>query len=129
MRRPTASASRAEVIRRTLDGRLKVSPDGTFRSSDRYLLVGRAQAARPDPVQAAWLYAQMVRWGQVLMSARITCRSAKRHSGPISTIAFSGQTRRCRAGEPTDGVGAFTGPAFDPDDIDAHLDGWKIRRR
>ena len=59
----------AEVIRRTLDGRLKVSPDGTFRSSDRYLLVGRAQAARPDPVQAAWLYAQMVRWGQVLMSA------------------------------------------------------------
>ena len=33
-----------EVIRRTLDGRLKVSPDGTFRSSDRYLLVGRAQS-------------------------------------------------------------------------------------
>jgi NitT/TauT family transport system ATP-binding protein len=31
--------------------------------------------------------------------------------------------------EPADGVGAFTGPAFDPDDIAAHLDGWKIRRR
>jgi NitT/TauT family transport system ATP-binding protein len=58
-----------EVIRRTLDGTLKISPDGSFRGSDRYLLVGRAQAARPDPVQAAWLYAQMVRWGQVLMSA------------------------------------------------------------
>jgi hypothetical protein len=26
-------------------------------------------------------------------------------------------------------VGAFTGPAFDPHNIAAHLDGWKIRRR
>ena len=38
-----------EVIRRTLDGRLKVSPDGTFQSSDRYLLIGRARAARDGP--------------------------------------------------------------------------------
>ncbi len=32
-----------------------------MRESGRYLLVGREAAARPDPVQAAWLYAQMVR--------------------------------------------------------------------
>src|SRR5262249_56451372 len=57
-----------EVIRRTLDGRLKVSPSGAFRSSERYLLVGRNGAARPDPVQAAWLYAQMLRWGQAPMT-------------------------------------------------------------
>ena len=55
------------MIQRTLDGRLKVSPDGTMRESSRYLLVGREGAARPDPVQAAWLYAQMVRWGQTAM--------------------------------------------------------------
>ena len=35
-----------------------------MRQSGRYLLVGREDAARPDPVQAAWLYAQMARWGQ-----------------------------------------------------------------
>ena len=58
----------AEVIQRTLDGRLKISPDGTMRESSRYLLVGREGAARPDPVQAAWLYAQMVRWGQTTFS-------------------------------------------------------------
>ena len=58
----------AEVIQRTLDGRLKISPDGTMRESSRYLLVGRQGAARPDPVQAAWLYAQMVRWGQAAIS-------------------------------------------------------------
>ncbi len=30
----------ADVIQRTLDGRLKISPDGTMRESSRYLLVG-----------------------------------------------------------------------------------------
>ena len=35
----------ADIIRRTLDGRLKISPDGTMRESSRYLLVGRDQAA------------------------------------------------------------------------------------
>jgi ABC-type nitrate/sulfonate/bicarbonate transport system substrate-binding protein len=118
----------AEVIRRTLDGRLKMSPDGTFRSSDRYLLVGRAQAARPDPVQAAWLYAQMVRWGQVLMSAE-SLAEAKAVFRPDLYDAILGPGAPMPPGEPADGVGAFTGPAFDPDDIAAHLDGWKIRRR
>ena len=37
----------ADVIQRTLDGRLKISPDGTMRESSRYLLVGREGAARP----------------------------------------------------------------------------------
>src|SRR5213079_3570200 len=58
----------ADIIRRTLDGRLKISPDGTMRESSRYLLIGREGATRPDPVQAAWLYAQMVRWGQASIS-------------------------------------------------------------
>ena len=31
-------------------------------------------------------------------------------------------------GEPADGIGAFAGPAFDPDDIEAHLAAWTIRR-
>jgi ABC-type nitrate/sulfonate/bicarbonate transport system substrate-binding protein len=65
---PERIAVDAGVIKRTLDGRLKISPDGTMRESSRYLLVGREGAARPDPVQAAWLYAQMVRWGQTSFS-------------------------------------------------------------
>jgi ABC-type nitrate/sulfonate/bicarbonate transport system substrate-binding protein len=118
----------ADVIRRTLDGRLKVSPDGTFRESDRYLLVGRARAARPDPVQAAWLYAQMVRWGQILMSADALA-DAKATFRPDLYDSILGSSAPMPASEPADGVGAFTGPAFEPDDIGAHLDGWKIRRR
>ncbi|MBV8839625.1 MAG: nitrate transporter, partial [Alphaproteobacteria bacterium] len=29
---------------------------------------------------------------------------------------------------PADGIGAFAGPAFDVDDIEAHLKAWPIRR-
>ena len=32
------------------------------------------------------------------------------------------------AGEPADGIGAFTGPAFDPSDIAGHIAAWRIRR-
>ena len=75
----------AEVIRRTLDGRMKVSPDGVVRIDDRYLLVGRDGAARPDPVQAAWLYAQMVRWAR--HRSRPSCWPPPRAScAPISAM-------------------------------------------
>jgi ABC-type nitrate/sulfonate/bicarbonate transport system substrate-binding protein len=117
-----------DVIRRTLDGRLKVSPDGTYRTSDRYLLVGRDGAARPDPVQAAWLYAQMVRWGQALLSTE-GLAEAKATFRPDLYDEILGPQPPLPASEPADRVGAFTGPAFDPDNIAAHLDGWKIRRR
>jgi ABC-type nitrate/sulfonate/bicarbonate transport system substrate-binding protein len=117
-----------EIIRRTLDGILKVSPDGALRGSDRYLMVGRRGAARPDRAQASWLYAQMVRWGQaplskdLLLAARETCRS-----DIYDEVLGAGDVPP--AGEPDDGVGAFDGPAFDALDIEKHLAPWKVRRR
>lgn len=116
-----------EVIRRTLDGRLKVAPDGTYRSSDRYLMIGRHGAARPDPTQAAWLYAQMVRWGQAPMSRELLAES-KAVFRPDLYDRHLGIGVAPGAGEPADGVGAFAGPAFDPDNIEAHLAPWAIRR-
>ena len=56
---------------RTLAGNLKIAPDGTTRTDDRYIMIGRNGASRPDPVQAAWLYAQMVRWGQAPLSEEL----------------------------------------------------------
>jgi ABC-type nitrate/sulfonate/bicarbonate transport system substrate-binding protein len=116
-----------EVVRRTLDGRLKVSPDGTFRSSERYLMVGRKGAARPDPVQAAWLYAQMVRWGQAPMSRELL-ETAIGTFRPDLYDAVLGHADGRVPGEPADGVGAFAGPAFDASDIAAHLAPWAIKR-
>jgi len=116
-----------EVIRRTLDGRLKVSTDGTYRNDPRYLLVGRAGAARPDPVQAAWLYAQMVRWGQAPLS-REMLGLAKAVWRPDLYDAAVRKPAAPSPGEPADGIGAFAGPAFDANDIEAHLAAWTIKR-
>jgi NitT/TauT family transport system ATP-binding protein len=117
----------AEVIRRTLDGRLKISPDGKARVDERYLLIGRTGVARPDPVQAAWLYAQMVRWGQAplapeLLAAAKAVFRADLYDAALSRDAAASDDKR------TDGIGAFTGPAFDPDDIAAYLAAWSIKR-
>jgi NitT/TauT family transport system ATP-binding protein len=117
----------AEVIRRTLDGRLKVAPDGTTRNSDRYLLVGRRGAARPDPMQAAWLYAQMVRWGQAPLTAELL-KAAKAVFRPDLYDTALAHKDTTPATEPADGIGAFAGPPFDPNDIAAHLAGWEIKR-
>jgi NitT/TauT family transport system ATP-binding protein len=114
----------AEMIRRTLDGRMKISPDGAVRSSDRYMLLGRAQAARPDPVQAAWLYAQMVRWGHAPMSPDLLAQ-AKAVFRPDLYDSVLGESKPMPPGEPADGVGAFAGPRFDPDDIAGYLRVWK----
>jgi two-component system, oxyanion-binding sensor len=116
-----------EVIRRTLDGRMKVAPDGTVRVNDRYLLVGRKDAGRPEPRQAAWLYAQMVRWGQAPLSAELLA-TAKAVFRPDLYDAAMGDGATDMAGEPADGIGAFDGPAFDPNNLAAHLAAWKIRR-
>ncbi len=112
-----------EVIRRTLDGRLKVAPDGATRSDANYLLVGRDGAGRPDPAQAAWLYAQMVRWSQAPLSAEM-CQAAMAVFRPDLYDAAMGA-----APVPsTSKIGAFAGPPFDPRDISGHLASWRIGR-
>jgi NitT/TauT family transport system ATP-binding protein len=117
----------AEVIGRTLDGRLKISPDGKVRESSRYLLIGREGAARPDPVQAAWLYAQMVRWGQAPLS-EASLAVAARVFRPDLYDAATGKSA-ASALQVADGVGAFAGPAFDPSAITQHIESFAIRRR
>ena len=115
-----------EVIQRTLDGRLKISPDGTMRESGRYLLVGRQGATRPDPAQAAWLYAQMVRWGQTAISPE-ALKVAMAVFRPDLYDAALG--REAKPIEASDGIGAFAGPAFDANDIAGHLAAFKIGRQ
>lgn len=118
----------ASVLQRTLDGNLKISPDGTMRASNRYLLVGREGAGRPDPVQAAWLYAQMVRWGQTALKPD-ALKTAKAVFRPdLYDAAVHDRAPGSAVLEASDGIGAFAGPAFDADDIAGHLAAFKIGR-
>jgi ABC-type nitrate/sulfonate/bicarbonate transport system substrate-binding protein len=125
--RPERVGVDADTIRRTLDGRLKIAPDGTMRESSRYLLVGREGAARPDPVQAAWLYAQMVRWGQASISPE-ALGIAKAVFRPDLYDAVLGLQHNSGGRRP-DVMGAFAGPAFDAEDVAGYLASLRIARR
>ena len=119
---PTRVGVAAEVIRRTLDGRLKVSPDGTMRASSNYLRIGKDGAARPNPVHAAWLYAQMVRWRQAPLSPALLAE-AKAVFRPDLYDTATGTSPSSAKVRPADSVGAFVGPAFDDSDLAKYLSG------
>ena len=125
--RPERIGVDADVILRTLDGRLKISPDGTMRESSRYLLVGREGAARPEPAQAAWLYAQMVRWGQ----AAISPEALRIAEGVFRPDLYDAALGLRGEADPTafGSVGAFAGPVFDPADITGYLASFEVFRR
>jgi ABC-type nitrate/sulfonate/bicarbonate transport system substrate-binding protein len=120
MAAPNRIGVAAEAIARTLEGRMKTAPDGMVRASDRYLLIGRDGAARPDPVQAAWLYAQMVRWGQAPLSADLLADAQAVFRPDLFDAAVEADKPRI-SGEPPDGIGAFVGPRFDATDIAGYL--------
>jgi NitT/TauT family transport system ATP-binding protein len=110
----------ADIIQRTLNGRLKVFPDGTVRESSRYWLVGREGAGRPEPVQAAWLYAQMVRWGQASLSP-VALDAAMAVFRPDLYDAALGRPPAAAGSDGLGPVDAFVGPPFDPRDVAGYL--------
>jgi NitT/TauT family transport system ATP-binding protein len=99
-----------------------------MRESSRYLLVGREGAARPEPAQAAWLYAQMVRWGQAAISpeALRIAEGAFRPDLYDSALGLPGGDADPAA---FGSVGAFAGPVFDPADITGYLASFEVFRR
>lgn len=123
--RPDRIGVSPEVLLRTLDGKLKISPDGTMRESGRYLLVGREGAGRPDPVQAAWLYAQMVRWGQAAISPD-ALKTAQAVFRPDLYDAAVGAAAPAGAVAAADVIGAFAGPRFDPHALAPYLAAFEI---
>ncbi|QGM44297.1 CmpA/NrtA family ABC transporter substrate-binding protein [Methylocystis heyeri] len=115
----------AGLISRTLEGRLRIDATGATRSRSDYLRIGAA-GARPAPVEAAWLYAQMVRWGQAPFAPQ-SLRAAVEvmradlfdaAGGAIAPIA-----------EAPGAIGAFSGPAFEPDAIERYLDAFAIGKK
>ena len=96
-----------------------------MRQSGRYLLVGREDAARPDPVQAAWLYAQMARWGQTQLG-KDALRTAMAVFRPDLYDAALG---KAAAPKPPASFAAFAGPAFDPDNITGYLASFDVAKR
>ncbi len=126
--KPDRIGVEAPVILRTLRGRLSVARDGDVRTHPDYMMVGRNGATRPDPVQAAWLYAQMARWGQTTLSKD----KAALAMGVYRPDLFDQAVRSAgtaTASLPLDHIGAFDGPAFDQAAIEAYVNAFPIRRK
>ncbi len=117
----------AELVVRTLVGNLKIAPDGATRENDRYFIIGRDGTRRPDPVQAAWLYAQIARWGQTPMTGELQALAQSVFRPDLYDDAFGGGLPPSES-EPRDGVGAFVGPDFVAHDVAGHLAAWRIKR-
>ena len=68
----------------------------------------------------------MVRWGQAPLSDEMLPRAKAVFRPDLYDAAVgaapAGRTSRA------DGIGAFAGPPFDPDDIAGHLAAWRIGR-
>jgi len=78
-------------------------------------------------VQAVWLYAQIVRWGQAPLSEELRA-TAQAVFRPDLYDAATGGVHSPDGGEPGDGIGGFIGPPFNPADIAGHLAAWRIKR-
>ncbi len=116
-----------DMVVRTLAGNLKIAPDGTTRVDEHYIQIGGGDASRPDPVEAAWLYAQIARWGQAPVSEEL-CAIAEGVFRPALYDAALGLAPSASRGGPPDRIGAFAGPDFVADDIEGHLAAWRAKR-
>ena len=110
-----------ELIRGTLQGQLRLARGAPPRADANYVLIGRDGAARPDPIHAAWLYAQMVRWNQAELSPEFLASAEACFRPDLYDAALrSGADARAPC-VPADGIGAFVGPKFDADNIAGYL--------
>jgi NitT/TauT family transport system ATP-binding protein len=116
-----------ELVVRTLSGNLKVAPGDAISRSDRYIVVGREGASCPDPVQAAWAYAQIVRWAQAPLSEDLRAAAENVFRADLYDAAL-GRKVEMRVPAARDRIGAFAGPGFDARDIAGYLDAWRTRR-
>ena len=113
-----------EIIARTFEGRLRVAPGNSVRSDPNYILIGRKDTARPELADAAWLYAQMVRWDQAPLSAELLAAAKACFRPDLYDLALGSAAKSSAV--PANDIGAFTGPRFDGDDVAGYLAALKM---
>src|ERR1051326_7228593 len=97
-----------EIVRDTLLGELRTSPRETRRKIADFLVLGRANANRPNPDHAKWLYAEMARAGQTRFTHETLAAAASVYR-PALYEAATGEAPTPSAADP---IGLSAGPAF-----------------
>ncbi len=119
--RPEYVGVDAEIIQRVLTGRLRVNGRETRERMD-YLIIGEASAMRPDPRQAEWIYAQMIRWRQTRYSPAMADKAKGVLRPDLFDAAIGGALDQRE-------IAAFAGPSFDGRDYGAYLASFAIGQR
>jgi ABC-type nitrate/sulfonate/bicarbonate transport system substrate-binding protein len=103
----------ATLIEDALTGRLALGDGGRLEDPD-FLYFARYGGTAPREDEALWLYAQMVRWGQLASSDASRQRAAH---------VFRPDLYRAHLGVPVTSPlpQPFDGRTFDPSDLDAYL--------
>jgi ABC-type nitrate/sulfonate/bicarbonate transport system substrate-binding protein len=104
--RPDYVGVDVEIIRRALTGQLRINAQNEERENPEHLIIGAGGAMRPDPRQAEWIYAQMLRWGQTRYSPAMADLAKAAWRPDLFDAAIGA------AAAPRD-IGAFAGPSFD----------------
>lgn len=138
--KPEHLAQSATILRRSLERRL-VGPPGSVVEVEGFLTFSSSAATFPWVSQAAWLYAQMVRWGQLehsphaLSIAKATFRPDMTRAAlasfgaplPLQDSKIEGAIRAPMAVSATHGTLTlqpdqfFDGGQFDPDHLEDDL--------
>jgi two-component system, oxyanion-binding sensor len=103
---------------------IKAALSGSFggHADKRFLILGTGPRGRPDETQAAWLYSQMVRWGQASAETCLAEAAAAVFSADLFDRVFGGAANASDApSSALDGLGAFAGPLFQKSDISGYL--------
>ncbi|MBM3577916.1 MAG: ABC transporter substrate-binding protein [Alphaproteobacteria bacterium] len=119
--RPEYVGVDAEIIRRVLTGHLRIKAREERADAD-YLIISKDGAMRPDPWQAEWIYAQMLRWGQTRYSSEM----ADRAKGVLRPDLFDAAIDRAHSQRE---IGAFAGPSLDGRNYADYLEGFAIGQR
>ncbi len=114
--RPERVGVADEIITGALGGELQTGATEKWRVDKRHLIIGADGACRPDPRQAAWIYAQMVRWGQAGYSTRLLDAARSVFKPDYYDAALT---------PPPSAEAAFE-PAFDDKKMGAYLRGFAI---
>ncbi len=108
----------AELIASALGGRLRL--DSAHETEDADFMYFYRQAANlPRPDEALWIYAQMVRWGQLPPS-----EASEAAAGRVFRSELFKEHLRASAAQPI--PPAFDGVAFTPTNVAAYLDRFSI---
>ncbi len=123
LERPEFVGVDADTIRGVLEGRLRVNAGSETRANEAYLLIGKDAGTRPDLLQAEWIYAQMLRWGQTRHAPGKLQQTTQAWRPDLYESAVGATPPRPAP------IGAFAGASFTSQNIGDYLASFTIGRK